>query len=102
MRTITLALQSDSGLSIGELLAGIPHDFGAMFAYFMVGTFLFLIWYGNKESVQDQYRQKKPEAPKAEARQAASSDAAPTFDSPPASPPARPAADRPEAATSGD
>lgn len=39
---------ADGGLTLTEILVGIPHDFAAVVVYLMLALFLFFIWHGSR------------------------------------------------------
>lgn len=62
-----LALQAtNDGLTLTEVLVDIPHDFGALVVYLMLGLFVFFIWYGSRSGVAErhgmEYETGEPEA----------------------------------------
>ena len=48
MLFVNLAIQ-DSGLTVSEVVRGLPHDTAAFVVYALVGVFLYLIWRGNRK-----------------------------------------------------
>ena len=43
-----LAVQSDDGLTVSEVLRSIPHDAAAFFVYSLMAIFVGLIWMGSR------------------------------------------------------
>jgi hypothetical protein len=47
MLLIRVVLQ-DSGVSVGRILSGIPHDFEAFIVYVLIGASLYFVWRGSR------------------------------------------------------
>lgn len=47
-----LLIQSaqEEGLTLGKVLADIPHDATAFVGYFFVGAFVAFVWWGHRKS----------------------------------------------------
>ena len=43
-------LQQDGGLTIGDIIADIPHDLPAIIVYVLLAGFVYLIWRGSRPS----------------------------------------------------
>jgi hypothetical protein len=54
MFAFILALQSE-GLTLHEIVSDIPHDAGSGVAYLLIGSIVFLCWFGSRRSVIDRY-----------------------------------------------
>ena len=51
-----LALQvGNDGLTLTEIIADVPHDFGALIVYLMFGLLVWFIWWGSKPGVVGRY-----------------------------------------------